>query len=121
MAYNPYNYQFQNQMQNFSMNQPVMQQPQAGYVFSWVQGDAGAKAMMTQPGVTAVMLDTENPVLYMKYTDPTGRPQEMQKRYLVTEEEYKKLQTPAPDYVTRKEFEDFVKRFDSEEENEPTV
>lgn len=120
MAFNPYAYQ----MQNYNMSQPVMQQPQAGYVFSWVQGEAGAKAMMTQPGMTAVMLDTENPVLYMKYTDPTGRPQEMQIRYLVTREEYESLQTPAPDFITREEFDKFVNEINAkftEVEDEPTV
>ena len=115
MAYNPYAFQ------NFNMGQPIMQQPQAGYIFSWVQGEAGAKAMMTQPGMTAVMLDTENPVLYMKYTDPTGRPQEMQTRYLVTKEEYERLQAPVSDYVTREEFDSFKASLKSEDEDEPTV
>ena len=108
MAYNPYAFQ------NFNMGQPIMQQPQQ-------QGEAGAKAMMTQPGMTAVMLDTENPVLYMKYTDPTGRPQEMQTRYLVTKEEYERLQAPVPDYVTREEFDSFKTSLKSEDEDEPTV
>lgn len=71
---------------------PVYQQPQFTNVFAWVPGKAAAEAFFVSPGTTAVLMDTENPILYMKSTDQMGKPSEMQIRYLVSKDEYDRLQ-----------------------------
>lgn len=114
--YNPYNNIPQQQF--YSQTTPAYVQPQQiqqqiSNGFAWVQGEAAAKAYAVAPGTTMMLMDTENPILYMKSTDQTGRPQEMQIRYLVTKEEFSKIQNGAvssnsESYVTREEFEKYV-------------
>ena len=114
--YNPYNNIPQQPF--YSSTSPAYVQPQQmtqqiSNGFAWVQGEAAAKAYAVAPGTTMMLMDTENPILYMKSTDQTGRPQEMQIRYLVTKEEFEKLQNGAnsqnsESYVTREEFEKYV-------------
>lgn len=68
-------------------NQPQPQyykdQPQPQYYqnqistnngFVWVQGEAGAKAYPVAAGNSVLLMDSENPVLYMKSTDSSGKP-----------------------------------------------
>lgn len=96
MAYNYGNYQgYSVQPQFGMMNQPVqssyanqqyyqnyqVQQPQQSQAlqssnqgFVWVQGEAGAKAYPVAAGNSVLLMDSENPVLYMKSTDSSGRP-----------------------------------------------
>ena len=56
--------------------------------FAWVQGEAAALAFQVAPNSTVVLMDSEKPVMYMKSADSTGRPGQMVKQYLVSEEEY---------------------------------
>lgn len=116
VTYNPYSGNFYQVGQAPMMQAgptPYVQQPQIPNTFAWVQGEAAAKAFAIQPGSTAVLLDSENPVLYMKSSDQSGRPTEMQVRYLVTKEQYEKLQNGITssnmnDYITKSDFEKFV-------------
>lgn len=60
-----------------------------------------------------ILLDSEMPVMYMKSADYTGRPSAMVKRYLVTEEEYMRIQnqekiSPNNDYVTKEDLKAFM-------------
>ena len=52
--------------------QPIQQQNQSSIV--WVQGEAGAKAYPVAAGNSVLLMDSENPVLYMKSTDSSGKP-----------------------------------------------
>ena len=68
--------------------QPAMQQPQippqpqyrqqpqqpAANGIIWVQGMAGAKSYLLAPGQTALLMDSENPVFYIKSADQSGMP-----------------------------------------------
>ena len=63
---NPGNYQTAVPLQN--------QQPSNNPGFVWVQGEAGAKAYPVAAGNSVLLMDSENPVLYMKSTDASGRP-----------------------------------------------
>lgn len=83
------------------------QQPITQNYFAWVQGEAAAQAFQVAPNSTVVLMDSEQPVLYMKSTDSTGRPGQMIKQYLVTEEQYQQLQNGSDDsnLVSREEFE----------------
>lgn len=68
--------------------QPAMQQPQippqpqyrqqpqqpAANGIIWVQGMAGAKSYLLAPGQTALLMDSEAPVFYVKSADQSGMP-----------------------------------------------
>lgn len=75
--------------------------------FAWVQGEAAAQAFQVAAGSTVVLMDSEQPILYMKSADATGRPGQMVKQYLVSEEQFLKLQneTTNSDLVSKEEFE----------------
>lgn len=81
MAYNysnfmpqqPQPYNWQNNLTYTPVNtQPPVQQSSGGFI--WVQGEAAAKAYPVAPGNSVLLMDSEEPVLYMKATDNTGRP-----------------------------------------------
>lgn len=74
--------------------------------FAWVQGEAAAQAYQVAPNSTVMLMDSERPVLYMKSADATGRPGQMVKQYLVTEEQYMQLQnSQTSDAVTKAELD----------------
>lgn len=54
------------------MVQQPQQQPNNG--ITWVQGESGAKSYIATPGVPALLMDSENPVFYIKTTDQSGMP-----------------------------------------------
>lgn len=74
-------------MPNVPMQQPVQQQTSGTSGFIWVQGEAGAKAYPVAAGNSVLLMDSENPVLYMKSTDASGRPLPMETYDLVKREE----------------------------------
>ena len=59
-------------------------------------------------------MDSEAPILYMKSTDMSGRPLPMETRYLVSKEEFDKLQNGElfeankDTYVTKEDFEKYI-------------
>ena len=69
---------------------PVQQQTQN--TFAWIQGEDAARSYPVAPGNTIVLIDSEKPIMYMKTADLSGRPQPMQVRYLVSKEDYDKIQ-----------------------------
>lgn len=75
---------------------PVMQtaqafaQPQSP--MQWVQGEAAAKAWNVPPGGSAVLWDTEAPLIYIKSADQTGMPQ----MRVLQWSEYHPVQQSAP-------------------------
>ena len=64
-SYNPYQVGYQ-QAQS-------AQQAQTGGLL-WVQGEAGAKAYPVGAGQSALLMDSENDVFYIKSTDSSGMP-----------------------------------------------
>lgn len=114
MAFNYPSYQnpyLMNYAQGYQIPQaaPAMPQvPQAQQSgtqggFSWVQGEAGAKAHVTRPGGTDLLMDSEDTLFYLKTADASGIPMPLRKfRY----EEIQEVvpAAPAGDYVTRAEF-----------------
>ena len=113
--FNPnYNNQYWNQQRNYYQTQ-MPNQPTN--VFAWVQGDAGASAFPVSPNVNAFLMDSDNPIIYMKSADATGRPSSIEKRYLITEQEYDQLQNflhnqNGGGFVTKAELEDALKLLD---------
>lgn len=88
MAYNYGNYNYnQNQGMQYSNGQyyqtpnyQMMQAPQQPQPvnnlsrINWVQGQAGANAFPLNPGESALLMDSEDSVLYVKSVDASGRP-----------------------------------------------
>lgn len=89
-----------------------VQQPQNTFV--WIQGEEAARNYPVAAGNTVVLIDSDKPVMYMKTVDLSGKPQQMQVRYLVTKEEYEQLQNGSnfsqneDKYVTKEAFEKYV-------------
>lgn len=113
VQYNPYTNSFWNGQNYIPQGNAWQSMQNPMNTFAWVQGEAAAKAFACAPASSVVLMDTENPVLYMKSTDQNGRPLEMQKRYLITEEEYTKLQNGSNNLdnrecVTKEDFDKFV-------------
>lgn len=57
-------------------NQPSYPAPQmqGNLTAAYVQGEAAAKSYPVAPGQLAILIDTEDPVIYTKTTDQFGRP-----------------------------------------------
>lgn len=105
MAYNNGPYSIYNTgPYGYSWSNP---QPAAQNLFAWVQGEAAAQAYQIAPGSTVLLMDTEKPILYMKSSDASGRPGPMEKRYLVSEDEYNNLQNKevSSEYVSKEDFD----------------
>ena len=104
--YNTYNYPWNNYgNQMVSQPQATMQQPNG---INWVQGEAGAKSYALAPNQSILLVDSEKDVFYVKTTDSSGMPLPLRifdfKERTVTPNKTENNQ-PAPDYITRKEFE----------------
>ena len=64
----PMNYQ---QMRNM-MNQPIQQSPQGSSKIDRVNGKEGAEAYFLMPNSEVLLLDTTNPIIWLKQTDSAG-------------------------------------------------
>ena len=61
---------------NYGQIQPQMNYSQGNSAtgINWVQGRAGANSFYVAPGQSALLMDSEDSVLYVKSVDMTGRP-----------------------------------------------
>lgn len=116
MFYNPY---YPQPMQdNLSMlRQNSMQQPQptppqvqnnGGII--WVQGEEAAKAYMTAPGASVLLMDSEGSRFYIKSTDQSGMPLplrtfDFQERINAPQSVSPAFSSTVNEYVTRDEFD----------------
>ena len=64
----PMNYQ---QMRNM-MSQPIQQSPQGSSKIDRVNGKEGAEAYFLMPNSEVLLLDTTNPIVWLKQTDSAG-------------------------------------------------
>lgn len=110
--YNPGTNNFYSTPYQPQFSSPVPQQTQN--TFAWIQGEEAAKNYPVAPGNTVVLIEADKPIMYMKSTDLSGRPQQMQIRYLVSKEDYEKIQNGSnfsqndDRYVTKETFEKYV-------------
>lgn len=105
-------YQFQPQV---PLQQAGQGQNNSGLI--WVQGEAGAKAYLTAPGQSVLLMNSEGNQFYIKSSDTSGMPLPLR-----TFDYQERVETPQTsptafpnaggDYVTRDEFNAFVARFD---------
>ena len=90
---------------------PMPQPPQEETLY--VPNMQAAEAYLMAPGGFVRLWDSNLPVFYEKRTDMQGRPLPI-KRF-----EYREVtETQQPEYVTRKEFEEFMAKFTGGEQHE---
>ena len=112
-SYQPINQQYQSQYAQYQIPQAVPQQQQNGNGINWVQGEAGAKSFIVANGQSVWLMDSENPVFYLKSTDPSGIPLPLR---VFDFSERTSQNTPVPEnnvlenYVTRQELQEFENR-----------
>lgn len=120
-SYYPQNY-FQQNQPTFIPQQPQMQTPvmpqmqttqsSSGSNLTWVQGESAAKSYPVQPGQSILLMDSENPVMYIKSTDQSGMPLPLRIfDYTERKNEHTTnsniVTTKDADYVSRSEFDAF--------------
>ncbi len=128
--YNPYMPQVQQPMDRlaqlqanqYQMPQPTMQQiPQTNQGILYVQGEAGAKSWMVAANSTVLLMDSENPVFYLKSADASGMPLPLRTFDYVERRQDIAQNTPQSanpaqidldnKYVTRAEYDDLNSKY----------
>lgn len=88
---------------------PQMDAPRPAPAINWVSGEVGAKSWVVGRGESVLLMDSENPIFYIKSTDQSGMPQPM-RVFDYTERAGEQNHPPIAinndDYVTRKEYEE---------------
>lgn len=126
MAYNPYSPYPSNPYGQpmYGFNQPNYQQPQMPQapqypqnenVYAFVNGVEGAKSYQLRPNQSVMLMDSEQPLCYMKSANAMGQ---ASLRYFrlteISENDAKGASAPAPtpDYVAKADFNALAKRVD---------
>lgn len=94
--------------------QPPQQQQMVGQSIIWVQNEQDAYNYLVAPNSAAALWDSNSPVVYLKQADASGKP--TMKIYDLVERTAQRpqaAQQPAPDYVTRQEFEALQARIEA--------
>lgn len=117
MAYNTYFPQFYqpNQFMPQQVQAPIMPQTQqTNSGFNWVRnGEAGANAYPVAPGRSELLMDTDNPVFYIKTVDQSGMPMPLrifdysERKSPNSEVKEAKPTIQTDKFVSRDEFENF--------------
>lgn len=100
--YQPYQQQYQTPYQQ-PLQQPAQQQ---GII--WIQGEAAAKSYLVAPGQNVLLMDAESNCFYLKAADQSGMPLPL--RVFDYTERTARAPETAPEYITRKEFEEALAR-----------
>ncbi|MBQ0112246.1 MAG: hypothetical protein KBT03_03860 [Bacteroidales bacterium] len=110
MAYGYY----QPQQMQYTPPQPQYQPQTQSQGFNWVSGESGAKSWLVGRGETVLLMDSENPIFYLKSSDNAGMPLPL--RIFDYSE-----RTQAPnnatnissgEFVTREEFSALIGKYD---------
>ena len=97
---------------NYANSVAQQNQSQQGNSIIWVLGENAAKAYPVASGQTVILMDREEPVMYMKSTDQSGMPQplrifELHERTAEQKQAVVRNSQTTEDFVSRKEFEEF--------------
>ena len=103
-GYNPNQYQNNNNYQQPKTNQ-----------YYWVNGIASAKSYQLQPNQNVMLMDNDEPLVYMKTTDGLGKANlRIFKLVEVSEEELKQNESSKNnEYVLKSDFEALMTRVDN--------
>ena len=82
---------------------------------NWVQGEAGAKSWLVSPGSSVLLMDSEEQRFYIKSADHTGMPTLRTFEYTEVGTKPTPAAAPSLEYVTRAEFEQFVRSMTAKE------
>lgn len=116
-TYIPQNYYQQQYYPNLQMPLQPPQMPQnsvqnSSNGITWVLGENAAKSFPVGAGQTVVLMDREEPIMYMKSVDQSGMPLPL-RIFDITERTSEKQssnvtkEVTTNDYVSRKEFDEF--------------
>ena len=91
--------------------QPNYQVPHNNGI-TWVQGENSAKSYPVGIGQSVLLMDSENPVMYIKSTDQSGMPLPLRvfdykERIQERTENAHTVAEPKIDYISRNEFDAF--------------
>lgn len=87
-------------------------QPQQSDSIKWVQGEQAAKSYFVAAGQSVLLMDSENPTIYIKSVDQSGMPLPLrifdyvERKTEPTQSQSEEVK-PATDYISRSEFEAF--------------
>lgn len=124
--FNPYQQQVQPPMDRLAQlqaqqYQPMQQPAQSNQSLIYVQGEAAAKSWMVGAGQSVLLMDSENPVFYIKSADASGIPLPLRvfdytERTQNTPQNVPQAQNPAQidldgKYVTRAEYDDLQGKY----------
>lgn len=131
MAYNngfPINYQQMYPQYNYAPQQTITPVVQSQSVINdngvnWVQGEAGAKSWYVPPGKSAMLMDSESSVFYIKTTDNSGIPLPLRifdytERTQQDTVPAEAVQTTNSQYVTKDELKEILSGFVTRKEIE---
>lgn len=115
-TYQPYPYQDQlNQLR--SANPMPTQMPMQGFQMpmnrpdpnglNWVQGEAGAKSWIVNPGATVLLMDSEGMRFYLKSADMNGVPAMRTFEYSEVGAQKPQEAPQAANFVTVESFDEF--------------
>ena len=109
MPYNPYN--------PYAPYAPqpgygAPQQPQQN-TYAFVNGIEGAKSFQMAPNQTVLLMDSDNPVAYMKQSNGMGQSTIKYFKLVETSEDELKAKPANPEYVSRADFEALAKKVES--------
>ena len=112
------NYPTYPQMQQPQLQVPPQQNNQPHNSITWVQGNAAAKAYPVAPGTTLLMLDSEEPVFYIKTVDASGMPAPLRVFDFAERIETAPQHIDTDEFITREEFEKRIAELGKEKVNE---
>lgn len=92
--YQAYPQQYPNYYYNNGQN-VVATMPSTSNSILWVQGRAGAEAYPVAPGGKVMLMDSNEPILYVKSADTTGKPMPLVIYDLVERVETTEKETPV--------------------------
>lgn len=93
--------------------EPQPQQGKPSLQVPWVNGEVGAQAYLIAPNSTVLLMDSDNPIFYIKTSDLSGKAAIKAFKY---EELTQQTPQSSPMYVTREEFENFKKSLEKTED-----
>lgn len=73
----------------------------------WVQGENAAKSYPVRAGQSLLLMDSENPVMYIKSVDQSGMPLPLRVFDYTERTGETEKQSAKEDYISRSEFEKF--------------
>ena len=108
MSYNPYNPYQPNPygMPQYGNYQPAQPQGQQQNTYAFVNGIEGAKSFPMAPNQTVMLMDSDNPIAYMKTSNGMGQASIKYFKLVETSEaELKGSAKPAVEYVAKADFD----------------